>query len=497
MLSLLSNPRSGALASTVLRLQAITALLGFLTSVFADHTSNNAFMQLHRRKLKEDNPLGAPGQPQTSIWSHSQTISGFTFFDSWAFINRWDNTTHSAAYYVGKEQAEREMLAYVDENARAIIAVDTKKDISNDTMPAVFLNTTTGVFKYNQTALRNSIRLESLERYDPGTLVIADFHHTPYGCASWPAFWMHGENWPQNGEIDIFEGWNDNTRGRATLHTTPGCSHDPTGIQTGKVLQETCDSSVNYNAGCSVEDPTTDFFGPTLNKNGGAVFAAMYTNSEISVWRWRRQDVPQDIEDNVPRPETWPTPTATWRSGASCNIDQKFGPQNIIINIAMCGDSDLNTYAQGKCPGKCYDHLLKGSNYKEVYFAINSIKIFKGLPDAVSKVTPLPPPGLKPVVPPPGLKPVIPPTGTKPVVPPLDTKPVVPPPGTKPVIPPPGIKPVVPPSGNKPADPSHHAKSGDPPSNLKLMTSAQDESLLNINSEASDPNPKANVPPPK
>ncbi|KAA1077428.1 hypothetical protein PGT21_007419 [Puccinia graminis f. sp. tritici] len=497
MLSLLINPRSGALASTVLRLQAITALLGFLTSVFADHTGNNAFMQLHRRKLKQDNPLGAPGQPQTSIWSHSQTISGFTFFDSWAFINRWDNTTHSAAYYVGKEQAESEMLAYVDENARAIIAVDTKKDISNDTMPAVFLNTTTGVFKYNQTALRNSIRLESLERYDPGTLVIADFHHTPYGCASWPAFWMHGENWPQNGEIDIFEGWNDNTRGRATLHTTPGCSHDPTGIQTGKVLQETCDSSVNYNAGCSVEDPTTDFFGPTLNRNGGAVFAAMYTNSEISVWRWRRQDVPQDIEDNVPRPETWPTPTATWRSGASCNIDQKFGPQNIIINIAMCGDSDLNTYAQGKCPGKCYDHLLKGSNYKEVYFAINSIKIFKGLPDAVSKVTPLPPPGSKPVVPPPGLKPVIPPTGTKPVVPPLDTKPVVPPPGTKPVIPPLGIKPVVPPSGNKPADPSRHAKSGDPPSNLKLMTSAQDESLLNINSESSDPNPKANVPPPK
>jgi hypothetical protein len=76
------------------------------------------------------------------------------------------------------------MLAYVDENARAIIAVDTKKDISNDTMPAVFLNTTTGVFKYNQTALRNSIRLESLERYDPGTLVIADFHHTPYGVSA-------------------------------------------------------------------------------------------------------------------------------------------------------------------------------------------------------------------------------------------------------------------------------------------------------------------------
>jgi hypothetical protein len=59
---------------------------------------------------------------------------------------------------------------------------------------------------------------------------------------------MYGQDWPSHGEIDvrnlnsdgekkafpsaivklpclfhqIFEGWNNNTRGRATLHTTPG-----------------------------------------------------------------------------------------------------------------------------------------------------------------------------------------------------------------------------------------------------------------------------------
>ena len=72
----------------------------------------------------------------------------------------------------------------MDENARAIIAVDTTKDISPDVMPAVFLNTTTGTFKYNQTALRSSVRLESLERYEAGSLFIVDFHHTPYGVSS-------------------------------------------------------------------------------------------------------------------------------------------------------------------------------------------------------------------------------------------------------------------------------------------------------------------------
>ncbi|OAV88436.1 hypothetical protein PTTG_04061 [Puccinia triticina 1-1 BBBD Race 1] len=421
MFSLLMNPRSRALASTAVWLQSFTALLGFLAPVLATG-HDNGFTRLHRRT----------SAPQTSIWSHSQTISGFNFFDSWVFINRWDNTTHSAAYYVNKEEAQKLSLAYVDENARAIIAVDTKKDISNDTMPAVLLNTATGTYKFNRTALRSSVRLESLERYDPGTLVIADFHHTPFSCASWPAFWMYGEDWPRNGEVDIFEGWNDNTRGRATLHTSPGCSHDPTGIQTGKVLQETCDSSVNYNAGCSVEDPTTDFYGPSLNNNGGAVFVVMYTISEISVWRFRRQDVPQDIMNSKPTPESWPTPTATWRSGASCDIAKKFGPQNLVINIALCGDSDLNTYAQGKCPGKCYDHLLKGSNYKDVYFAINSIKIFKGMPNAVSKVAPSPAPGSKPAaVLPPTIKPVVPPPTIKPVVPPPVDKPVVP------VVPPP------------------------------------------------------------
>ncbi|PLW22434.1 hypothetical protein PCASD_13446 [Puccinia coronata f. sp. avenae] len=318
--------RPGAVASAVVWLQTISILGGLLAPVITSHINSLlSSLHLHRHKLQESQ--------QTSIWSHCSTISGANCFDSYVFINGWDNTTHLAAYYVDKDEAQRLSLAYVDKDARAIIG-------------------------YNQTALRSSVQLESIERYDPGTLIIADFHHTPYVCASWPAFWMYGQDWPSHGEIDIFEGWNDNTRGRATLHTTPGCSHDPAGIQTGKVLQETCDTSVNYNAGCTVEDSTTDFYGPTLSNNGGAVLVAMYTNSEISIWRWRRKDVPQDIQNEVPCPKTWPSPTATW----------------------------------------------KRSNYKDVYFAINSIKIFKGMQDAISKLAPAPP-GHQPVKSVPALKP--------------------------------------------------------------------------------------------
>jgi hypothetical protein len=47
---------------------------------------------------------------------------------------------------------------------------------------------------------RPSIRLVGKMNYTKG-LFVADIAHMPGGCGLWPAFWMNGPDWPNNGEI--------------------------------------------------------------------------------------------------------------------------------------------------------------------------------------------------------------------------------------------------------------------------------------------------------
>jgi hypothetical protein len=47
---------------------------------------------------------------------------------------------------------------------------------------------------------RPSVRMVGNLNYTHG-LIVADISHMPAGCGTWPAFWMDGPNWPNNGEI--------------------------------------------------------------------------------------------------------------------------------------------------------------------------------------------------------------------------------------------------------------------------------------------------------
>lgn len=130
-------------------------------------------------------------------------------------------------------------------------------------------------------ANRKSVRIMTQETFN-GTLAIMDSIHVPTGCATWPAFWALGPNWPYGGEIDIVEGANDYgfSPNQATLHTGPGCSM-PSGSTAASIgftgtypTQSTCNSLTTANQGCGIISKDANSFGKQFNDNGGGVYAS-------------------------------------------------------------------------------------------------------------------------------------------------------------------------------------------------------------------------------
>jgi hypothetical protein len=114
---------------------------------------------------------------------------------------------------------------------------------------------------------RSSVRLESKTMWRHGLFVYDVAHLPARRCGVWPAMWTYGRKWPTNGEIDVYEGWNDNyPQNRQTLHTGPGCTVRGTGM-TGRLRNGTCDSTPGNttNEGCSADS----FDGSFGNPDGG------------------------------------------------------------------------------------------------------------------------------------------------------------------------------------------------------------------------------------
>jgi len=228
---------------------------------------------------------------------------------------------------------------------------------------------------------RNSVRIKSQKTYATH-VVVFDVRHIPEGCGTWPAIWeAKTSNWPKGGEVDIVEGVNNQTPNRATLHTDPGCTMPPDTTQTGTPVQLDCDVSVNSNAGCGVDFPTIDSFGPSFNRNGGGWFAMERTTDFIKVWFWPRNDdsVPSDVMGSSTAVDTddWGTPAAAFPD-TSCNISEFFQEHNIIINLTLCGDWAGSHFGQDGCPGDTCVEYVNGSPsaFENAYFDIVSITVY-------------------------------------------------------------------------------------------------------------------------
>ena len=146
-----------------------------------------------------------------------------------------------------------------------------------------------------------------------------------------PAFWMIGPNWPNDGEIDIIEGVNDNANNAMTLHTSDGCSITNDGAFTGVLTTSNCYVSAPgqpYNAGCDIQDPSTQSYGADFNSNGGGIIVTEWTATDINIWFFPRGTTPSDLEAGKPDPASWGEPVAQFQG--SCDIQNHFADMQIV-----------------------------------------------------------------------------------------------------------------------------------------------------------------------
>ncbi|KAJ8521487.1 hypothetical protein ONZ45_g1809 [Pleurotus djamor] len=305
-----------------------------------------------------------PGRAMAQ-YALKQQYAGSNFFDGWNFFGNVDNLTLGDTFYLDRPSAFSQKLAYLNGAGNAVIRVDN------------FTNVQKG-------QKRNSIRLESKDLYDVGSLWIIDALHLPFGCSTWPAFWSKGDNWPFGGEIDIIEGINELSRNQAALHTTGGCSkQEAPNIQVGQTLGADC----SIPAGCVVAETKPNSYGKSFGQNGGGVWATQFDVSGIYIWYWPRSAIPQSIRspnESALNLADWGLPSASFPAN-SCDIPKFFTAQRLVLNIALCGVwAGVGNIYKSTCggsgdPAACYEDNVVGPGspkYDNAFFEIQYVRVY-------------------------------------------------------------------------------------------------------------------------
>ncbi|BGP48012.1 hypothetical protein JCM10450v2_003882 [Rhodotorula kratochvilovae] len=287
------------------------------------------------------------------------SYEGESFFDGWTF---WDSAdpTHGQVDYVSLDDAKSAGL--ISTSADSIIM---KVD-----------NTTT----LDAGAARASVRIHSTEAVKIGSLVIADILKMPYGCSTWPAWWMNGPDWPAGGEIDVLEGVHNDPANQITLHTVDSDCKLTEGVDvTGTLVpaNNDCNANVNGNTGCSYAETAENSYGEGFNNAGGGVFATSFTADAIEQWFWSRPDVPENIAGGSPDKATWGKPSASWPS-SGCDIGKYFKDQTLIFDTTLCGDW-AGAVWKDEClslGATCSDAVKDPRNYDNAYWEVKYVRVY-------------------------------------------------------------------------------------------------------------------------
>ncbi|EIW55455.1 uncharacterized protein TRAVEDRAFT_65907 [Trametes versicolor FP-101664 SS1] len=319
--------------------------------------------------------VAPPAVVANVTYNLSQDFSGQNFFNGWDFYGSWDNLTLSNVEWVDQPTALADNLAYINPAGNAILRVDNVTNVPDK----------------GPDTRRNTVRITTKDFYDLGSLWVFDATHVPFGCTVWPAFWTKGPVWPDNGEIDILEAVNLMDHNQMAIHTTDGCMTSNAIQQTGEMGAADCAS----NSGCTVEEKKPASYGADFNAANGGVWATKFDIDGIAIWFWSRADVPAELTgaDKVVDISKWGTPSAAFPVTPLCDVTKFFTPQQLVIDIALCGvwAGPTGNYQQ-TCPGVCDVSGVGSPKFDQAWFEIQYVRAY------TTGVVPTPTPSASSVV---------------------------------------------------------------------------------------------------
>lgn len=306
---------------------------------------------------------------------------GKSFFDQWEF----DTADHNngAVEYVTRDQAGPLAQAF---STHAVIRTGEKSSSSS--------------------LKRQSVKLLSKKKYTH-FLTAMRFSHTPFGHGVWPSFWTTGDNWPNEGELDILE-YAGEDAAKMSFHTgtgankckldqallnKPGCPAFPD--QNG--MGYNCETDYPAKLGCApFRDGVQRFTGEEWAQNPG-VIAAEYTDAYIKVFWFPESQIPGDFASDAPQPDTWDKwivsyyPFADSQASSPGSCAAPLGAQQIILQIELCGDwaskvfghptkatcQDKDASDAGDC---CTQFIMDSANdkylHERAHFNISWVKVY-------------------------------------------------------------------------------------------------------------------------
>lgn len=104
----------------------------------------------------------------------------------------------------------------------------------------------------------------------------------------------------------------------------------------------------------------------------------LWDTDGIQVWFFPRDQVPKDLSSAgaTPDPTSWGAPAASWPA-SGCDPSKFFAPQQLIINIAICGSYAGNAAVFPQtCTGVCTDLVGDPRNYDNAYFELKSVRTY-------------------------------------------------------------------------------------------------------------------------